>query len=40
MSKVCGIELKGSEPILAVIENGEDRLKFINTEPRKIQKRR
>lgn len=37
MPKVCGIELKGSEAILAIIDAGDDGQQYINTEPRKIK---
>jgi hypothetical protein len=37
MPKVCGIELKGSEAILAIIEANDSGQQYINIEPRKIK---
>lgn len=37
MPKVCGIELKGSEAILAIIEANDGGQQYINIEPRKIK---
>jgi hypothetical protein len=37
MLKVCGIELKGSEAILAIIESNDSGQQYINIEPRKIK---
>ena len=36
MAKICGIELKSSDAILAVIEESDGDVEFINVEPRKI----
>ncbi len=36
MAKICGIELKSSDAILAVVEEADGNLEFINVEPRKI----
>ncbi|ABM03486.1 conserved hypothetical protein [Psychromonas ingrahamii 37] len=37
MPKVCGIELKGSEAILAIIDADGNGQQYINIEPRKIK---
>lgn len=37
MSRICGIELKSSEAILAVMERTEDEVQFIDIEPKKIK---
>jgi hypothetical protein len=37
MSKICGIELKGSEAILAIIESNDSGQQYMNIEPRKIK---
>ncbi|MBU2985460.1 DUF3010 family protein [Saccharophagus degradans] len=37
MPKVCGIELKGSEAILAIVEADDSGQHFINIEPKKIK---
>lgn len=37
MSRICGIELKSSEAILAVIDSADDGNTFINIEPKKIK---
>lgn len=37
MPKVCGIELKGSEAILAILESNDGEELFINIEPKKIK---
>ena len=37
MAKICGIELKSSDAILAVIEESDDDVKFIDVEPRRIK---
>ena len=36
MAKICGIELKSSDAILAVIEESDGDVEFIDVEPRKI----
>jgi hypothetical protein len=36
MAKICGIELKSSDAILAVIEASDGDVEFIDIEPRKI----
>ena len=37
MAKICGIELKSSEAILALIEESDGEVQFLDTEPRKIK---
>lgn len=37
MSRICGIELKSSEAILAVIEVTDDGYEFVDIEPKKIK---
>ncbi|MGM0564230.1 MAG: DUF3010 family protein [Pseudomonadota bacterium] len=37
MSRICGIELKSSEAILAVIERTDDDYYYVDIEPRKIK---
>jgi hypothetical protein len=37
MSRICGVELKSSEAILAVIELTDDGRQFIDIEPKKIK---
>lgn len=37
MSRICGIELKSSEAILAVIEVTDDGCEFLDIEPKKIR---
>jgi hypothetical protein len=37
MAKVCGIELKSSDAILAVIEESDGDVEFIDVEPRRIK---
>ena len=37
MTKVCGIELKSSDAIVAVIEEADGDVEFIDVEPRRIK---
>ena len=37
MAKICGIELKSSDAILAVIEESDGDVEFIDVEPRRIK---
>lgn len=37
MTKICGIELKSSDAILAVVEETEGGVEFIDVEPRRIK---
>ncbi len=37
MSRICGIELKASEAILAVLERNDNKVQFIDIEPKKIK---
>jgi hypothetical protein len=37
MSRICGIELRASEAILAVLERNDNEVQFIDIEPKKIK---
>ena len=37
MTRICGIELKSSDAILAVVDQGEDGLAHVDTDPKRIR---
>lgn len=36
MTRICGIELKSSDAVLAVVDLEEDELKYVETDPKRI----